>query len=409
MLAELRVPLRHLVDHEVGDAPEIGEPDAAGLLNRAPDDPAKDVPPPFVRREHAVGDQERHAPAVVGDDPMSLRRLVRALPGDAALRLDPVHQDLEPVGLVDSDHVLLDRGGPVEPEPGVDHGLRQRRQRPVGRQVVLHEDEVPELEIALTGAPWTAIRAPAGELLPAVVVHLGAWPAGAGLAGLPEVLRPWQPDDALARKADSLPGRHCDVVLAQAERRVAREDAHPELVEVELEVVAHELPGELDRAFLEVLADREVAHHLEEGEVVAVEPDLVDVGRPERLLEGRHQRGRRLLRPEEVRLQWLHSGADQQRGGVFRGRDQRRRRQTDVALRLEEEQVALADLGGRPHRADCRCGSRLARRRGGAAETRATRPRTLRRSLRGSSPASAGSTGRRASGRSRSALRSATA
>jgi hypothetical protein len=60
-------------------------------------------------------------------------------------------------------------------------------------------------------------------------------------------------------------------------------------------VHGHELPGELDRALFEVLADREVAHHLEEGEVVAVEADLVDVGRPEALLVRGQQRRRGLL------------------------------------------------------------------------------------------------------------------
>ena len=41
---------------------------------------------------------------------------------------------------------------------------------------------------------------------------------------------------------------------------------------------------ELDRALLEVLPEREVAEHLEERQVVSVEPDLVDVGGAEGLL-----------------------------------------------------------------------------------------------------------------------------
>src|SRR5262249_26021425 len=92
---------------------------------------------------------------------------------------------------------------------------------------------------------------------------------------------------------------------------------------------------ELDRAFLEVLAEREVAEHLEEGQVRTVKPDLVDVGVAEALLDGRQQGRRRLLAPEEERHQRLHAGARQERRAVVRARDQRRGRPENVALRLE--------------------------------------------------------------------------
>src|ERR671925_595601 len=108
-----------------------------------------------------------------------------------------------------------------------------------------------------------------------------------------------QPDDPVARLADPLPGGDRDIVLAEAELGIAGEDADPELVEIDREVVAQELPRDLVGPVLEVLADREVAHHFEEGEVVAVEADLVDVGRAEGLLVRREQRGRRRLLAEE--------------------------------------------------------------------------------------------------------------
>ena len=61
------------------------------------------------------------------------------------------------------------------------------------------------------------------------------------------------------------------------------------------------------------------------------------------------RRGRRLA-AEEVRHLRLHAGAGQQRRAVVRARDQRRRRLPQMALRLEEREEALADLGGRAHR-----------------------------------------------------------
>src|SRR5581483_4946635 len=161
-----------------------------------------------------------------------------------------------------------------------------------------------------------------------------------------------QTNDPFRGQAEPLPRLDGDLVLAQAERRNAGEDADPEAVEVDLHVVEDELPRELYRAVLEVLAEREVAEHLEEGQVGAVESDLVDVARPEALLRGRRQRRRRRLAAEEVRHLRLHAGAREQGRPVVRARDERPRRQAPVALRLEVGEEALPDLVARPHAPD---------------------------------------------------------
>src|SRR4029078_8395706 len=51
---ELRIPLAHLLDDDVGDAPAVFEPDLPRLLDRAADDPAEHVAPPLVGRHDAV-------------------------------------------------------------------------------------------------------------------------------------------------------------------------------------------------------------------------------------------------------------------------------------------------------------------------------------------------------------------
>ena len=155
---------------------------------------------------------------------------------------------------------------------------------------------------------------------------------------------------------------------------IAREHAHPEALRVDLQVFEDELPGELDRAFLEVLAEREVAEHLEEGQVVRVEADLVDVRGAEALLHRGRGGRRRRLAAEEVRHLRLHPGAREQRRAVVCARDQRGRRAAQVALRLEEREVALAELGGRAHRADCRCGPRYDTKNTAAADTAGVGP-----------------------------------
>jgi hypothetical protein len=344
---ELRVRLAHLLDHDVAEAIEVRrlESDTLSLLDGAADDPAHHVAAALVRRRHAVRREERHPTAVVGEDPMRLRRLRRVAVRNAALLRDPAHDRLVAVGLVHRDDALEDGGRPLEPHTRVHVLLRERRQLPVGVELELHEDEVPELEEPLARAPGRAFGPAAADLLAAVVVHLGVRAAGPGAADRPEVLGRRQEDEPLGRLADLQPVVVRDLVLAEPKLGIAGEDADPEPCRIDLQVLEDEVPRELDRALLEVLAEREVAEHLEEGEVVAVEPDLVDVVRAEALLEGRQDRRGRLLAPEEERHQRLHARRREERRPVVRPRSQRPGRPERVALRLEVGAKTRPQLG----------------------------------------------------------------
>ena len=107
-----------------------------------------------------------------------------------------------------------------------------------------------------------------------------------------------------------------------------------------------QLPGELGRALLEVVADREVAEHLEEGQVALGGADVLDVDRAEALLAGGQPPRRRLLLAAEVGLERLHARGGEQHRRVVDRRHERRRGHAQVAALLEERQELLADLGG---------------------------------------------------------------
>ena len=190
VLRQLREPAAHLLDHGVADAPEIVEPDRARLVDGAADDPSQHVATPLVRGRDAVGDEEGHPAAVVGEDPVRLRGGLGVAEGDAALLRDPVHDRLVAVRLVDGADVLHDRREPLEAEARVDVLLRERCQRPVRVLLELHEHEVPELEEAIAArACGGAGRVAAAVLGSPVPVDLGVGAARAGAADGPEVLR----------------------------------------------------------------------------------------------------------------------------------------------------------------------------------------------------------------------------
>jgi hypothetical protein len=228
--------------------------------------------------------------------------------------LAEVDQRLELVGLKDRRLALQDRGHAVEPHAGVDVARRQRLQVVGGTLVVLHEDEVPELQEALVLTARKIVGA--AEVKAAVEVELRARSARPDGAGFPEVLRARAADDPLTRNPDGLPELDGLLVGAEVERLVTREDGDPDVPFLEAEDLARELPGEFDGTLLEVVADREVAEHLEEGQVTQCGADVVDVHRAKALLTARQALRGWSLASEEVGHERLHPGGRQQHRAI---------------------------------------------------------------------------------------------
>src|SRR4029077_9457766 len=95
-----------------------------------------------------------------------------------------------------------------------------------GLEVVLHEDEVVDLHVAVAMA-GAAVRVAAGARLAAVVEDLRALAAGPDLGGLPEVVLA-EAHDAVLGDADALPGLDRDGVLVQREHWVALVHRRPQ-------------------------------------------------------------------------------------------------------------------------------------------------------------------------------------
>jgi hypothetical protein len=331
-------------DRLVGKAVQVGrlQPEDPPLLDRPAHDPPQDVAAFLVRGDDAVGDQVDHPPRVVGEDPHRARRLAALLVRAPRELFGELHQGAEEVGLVHRGDVLEDRGHPLEAQASVDVSLRQVGERAVLVQLVRHEHVVPVLEVALGVVAGALVLA--AELRPAVEIHLRARPARPDRARLPEVLRTRQQNDPLLRHAVRLPELDRLGVGAEGELGVAREHGDPDPLRVEPETVEGQLPAEADRLLLEVIAEAEVAEHLEEGEVAGGLSDLVHVGGPKAALAGGEAGGGRLLLAEEVGLQRLHPRGGQKDGWVIRGGHQRCRRQPQVLPALEVGQERLPDL-----------------------------------------------------------------
>ena len=166
-----------------------------------------------------------------------------------------------------------------ETHAGVDRRRRQRLQRAVRLAIELHEYVVPDLDVAVAAA-FDALAGVAEFLFAArhlgaaKEIDLGAAPARTRIPHLPEVVGRTELSDPLGR----------DQLLPRVERlgiprdvRLAFENRRVEVIRIQLPHRRQQLPGEGDRFGFEVIAEREVAEHLEERVVAERRADGVEV------------------------------------------------------------------------------------------------------------------------------------
>ena len=208
----------------------------------------------------------------------------------------------------------------LEPGAGVDARLRQRHAAsPSGCCVELHEHEVPDLDVAVLAAVPGRRRGRARARGPRRSPSCG--PHGPGVGHAPEVVR--------RRGAGSArPARRRRRARSRSASSSVVVHRDPEPVGVEAEHLGVELPRPRDRLGLEVVAEAEVAEHLEEREVAVRAADVVEVvvlaAGAHALLHRDRPRVRRRLVADEVRLERHHARDGEQQRLVVR--DQARRR-----------------------------------------------------------------------------------
>ena len=180
------------------------------------------------------------------------------------------------------------------------------------------------------------------DLLPSgMKINLAARPAHAvrplaRRTGRPEVLILAAPLDAIDREPDILrpnPGRLV-VIRVHRHRQPLRLDAQPLLVR-------EKLPRPVDRIALEVVAEAEVAQHLEKRVVIRRAPDVIDVARPQTLLASRRPRELQLHLAEKVVLELVHAGRREQHRRIP-SRHEHIARTPLVPLRFKKRQILFA-------------------------------------------------------------------
>ena len=313
------------------------------MADGAAHDAALHVAAAFVRRDHAVADQECGGADVVGNH---LERRVAQVSG-AGLAAGGLDQRVEDVDFVVAVHVLQDRGQALQTHAGVHAGGGQRRDGAGLVHVELHEHVVPDLDEAVAVFIGAA-RGAAGNVVAVVVEDLRAGAARAGVGHHPEVvalvaaaLVVADADHALGRQADFFGPDVVGLVVLFVHR--GQQALGRQLVDL-----GQQLPGPLQALALEIVAKRPVAQHLEEGVVARGVAHVFQVvvlaaGAQAGLYRGRAHVGA-LVGAEEHVLELHHARVGEHERGVV-ARHQRAGRHHGVALGGEEVQEGLADVG----------------------------------------------------------------
>jgi hypothetical protein len=163
----------------------------------------------------------------------------------------------------------------------------------------------------------------APDVLAVVVEDLGAGAAGAGVAHHPEVVG-GVAGALVVADADHALGRHADFLGPDVVGLVVLGiHGDGELVLGQLEDAGEQLPGVVDRVALEVVAEAEVAQHLEEGVVAGGVADVLEVvvlaAGAHAFLRGGGAGVGALVEAEEDVLELVHACVGEQQGRVFVG------------------------------------------------------------------------------------------
>ena len=282
-----------------------------------------------------VGNHEGCCPDMVGDNPeghIGLMALAIGSAGDGGDMVGDVHNSIH---IEQAVHILAHHGQTLQAHAGIDVLLHQLGVVAVAVVVKLGEHVVPHFHVPVAVTAYGAVGLAAAVLLAPVIVNLAAGTAGAG-AVLPEVVRLAKPENPLRRDADFLVPDFKGFLIVFI-------DGGVQPVLFQAHHLGQKFPAPGNGLVLEVIAEGEVAQHLEVGAVTGGLADVVNVAGTDTLLAGADSSSGGLHLALEVGLHGSHTGIDEKQGLVILG-NEGKTGQAQVLLGLKEGKEHLTQL-----------------------------------------------------------------
>ena len=306
LLCKLRITVLRGLDDTACQGRQEGAADAelTSMTYGTTDDTTEHIATTVVGRHDTVGDHEGHRTGVIGYDTYRYIALLaaRCLVLDTTGKLaDEITKILQCIDIEDGSYVLYCDGETLETHTGIDVLLREVTVVALTIIVKLREYDVPDFHVTVALAAHDVLRA-VSVLLATVIVDLGTWSARSG-AVLPEVVFLTELVDVVLRDMHHILPDVIRLLIVYIDRRI-------QTVRIETYTLGQELPCPRNRFLLEVIAEREVSEHLEEGTVAGCLTNILQVTGTDALLAGGDSASRRNLLSCKPWLHRCHSGID---------------------------------------------------------------------------------------------------
>ena len=326
-LRDRRRPLREVTMRVSGVSVGSRRPSSQACRTAATENAPHHVALPFVAGIAAVGQEEADRARMIGQHPIGgaapvLGRTAgppAAPPASSSGRKRSVWKlESSPCMIA----AMRSRPAPVSTE-GLGSGVSvpsAERSYCMKTRFQISRKRPPSASSSNSSLPMISGVPPFARLPFEIDVDLGARTARTGVAHLPEVVLVAQTVDAVVGKPGDLAPERPGLGV-----RMMHRDPQPLRVDPQIPGTGHELPREGDRIALEVVAEREVAQHLEEGVMPCGVAHLLEVvvlaAGPHALLVGGRASVVTMLLSQEGALELHHAGIGEQQRRIV-GRDE---------------------------------------------------------------------------------------
>ena len=314
----------------------------------ATQDTTDDITRFLVRRQLTVCDSERDRTDMIGDHTHRDIDLLILTVLTTADSTDLAQHRLEDIRIVVRGLTLDRTHETLKAHTGVDHFLRKRFERTVGFAVILHKDDIPDLNHLRVVFVDQFTTGHFGAFLGRTAVHvdLTTRTARTRIAHFPEVVVLVTVQDMICRQM-LCPDRSRLIVTRQTFLGRTLKDGCVQVSGVDLQYIHDILPCKINRLFLEIVAKRPVTQHLKHRVVVGIMTYFLQVvmltRNAQTLLTVRHTRVLDRIIAQDDSFPRVHTGVgEHQRRIIFN--HHRRRRNNLVTFRCHKVQKGLSNL-----------------------------------------------------------------
>ena len=259
VLDELGIHVAHKLDDLVNVVGKEGTFDAKGvaLHNRATKQTTQNIAATLVGGKNAIGDHKRDRTAVVSDDAKAYVGFNFLAVFLARKLFANANQATKDIGIVVVGYALHDCGDTLKTHTSIDVLRLERSKGTILLPVILGEDAVPELKVAIAVAARLAVRAAAPYIGTLIEIDLRAGATGASRTSAPEVIFFTQLGNMIFWNTKALPDLNSLIIVL--------ENGKVELFSRKPQYLSREFVCPSTHFVFEVLAEAEVAQHFKEA------------------------------------------------------------------------------------------------------------------------------------------------